>query len=61
VVLAGNLPQVEGNQIKALSICHCADTAFRLGEVGGGFKWPFRIILTMRLASRNDQVQKSYF
>jgi hypothetical protein len=34
VLLAGNLPQVEGNQIKALSICHCADTAFRLGEGG---------------------------
>jgi hypothetical protein len=33
VVLAGNIPQVEGNQIKALSICHSADTAFRLGEV----------------------------
>jgi hypothetical protein len=34
VILAGNLPQVEGNQIKALSICHCADSAFGLGEGG---------------------------
>jgi len=34
MILAGNLPQVEGKQIKALSICHCADTAFGLGKGG---------------------------
>ena len=36
MVLAGKLLQVEGNQIGAISICYCADTAFRLEEEEGG-------------------------
>jgi hypothetical protein len=36
VVLAGNLLQVEGNQMKALSICYCADTACGLGRGSSG-------------------------